>query len=445
MLCLALLMPSGLFVPPAQAAPDKVHVVVLVVDGLNPNEVTSLTMPTLHALRSQGTWYRQARSVMVAETIPNHVAMMTGAYPQRSGIPINKYWNRKRKGEVGVDMERPRLLKTKTLFTAVDKQCPGLRTASVLSKDYLFGIFRDGKGQRSADYHWDNRPFVIPGSGHAPDDATTERILDQINSKPDLLFASLGDVDRSGHVDPSEPIVTNPALRTLVMQNTDALISQIVRKLQEVGMWEDTVLIVTSDHSMDYSTPQDFISLDAVFSEDKKLAGTYEVVQNGGVDNVYVKPKFTGVDKARLLRRMRRLALEVEGVKGALYRRPNLVDPSGVRIPKAWRLDSRRAGDLIATVDPGYRFSDPDSSSNPIPGNHGHGPTRHSVALVTGGSPLVRTRDIALSRPGQVNPTNDTKILKEQSEQVDIGAKTAWLLGIREPSKQSKLDPQFQG
>ena len=132
-------------------------------------------------------------------------------------------------------------------------------------------------------------------------------------------------------------------------------------------------------------------------------------------------------------------------MKGALYGRPNRVDPSGARIPKAWRLDSRRAGDLIATVDPGYRFSDPDSSSNPIPGNHGHGPTRHSVALVTGGSPLVRTRDIAPSRPGQVNPTNDTKILKEQSEQVDIGAKTAWLLGIREPSKQSKLDPQFQG
>jgi len=132
-------------------------------------------------------------------------------------------------------------------------------------------------------------------------------------------------------------------------------------------------------------------------------------------------------------------------VKGALYRRPNRVDPSGALIPKAWRLDSRRAGDLIATVDPGYRFSDPDSSSNPIPGNHGHGPTRHSVALVTGGSPLVRTRDIAPSRPGQVNPTNDTKILKEQSEQVDIGVTTAWLLGIRDPSKQSKLGPQFQG
>ena len=64
---------------------------------------------------------------------------------------------------------------------------------------------------------------------------------------------------------------------------------------------------------------------------------------------------------------------------------------------------------------------------------------------MTGGSPLVRTRDIAPSRPGQVNPTNDTKILTEQSEQVNIGVTTAWLLGIREPSKQSKLGPQFQG
>ena len=442
---LSIVLAGSPFVSLASAAPNRVHVVVLVVDGLDPEEVTPVTMPTLDALKSSGTWYQQARSVMVAETIPNHVAMMTGAYPKRNGIPVNKYWNRRTNGEVGADMKKPGLLEAKTLFTAIDRQCPGLRTASVLSKDYLFGIFRSGAGQSSADYHWDNRPFVIPGSGHAPDNVTVEEALGQINQEPDLLFVSLGDVDRSGHVDPTEPIVTNPALRTLVLQNTDLQVRRIVTKLQEQEMWEDTVMIVVSDHSMDYSTPESFISLDAVFSEDERVAGTYEVVQNGGIDNVYVKPRFAGDEKHRLLKRMRALALRTEGVKEAFYRRLNRVHRPGPTVPNGWRINHRRVGDLIATVEPGYRFSDPDSFSNPIPGNHGHGPTRHSVALVTGGSPLVRERDVAPSRPGKVNPANDTRVLKEQSEQVDVGVTAAWLLGIKDPGRSSARGPQFQG
>lgn len=436
---------AGGILAPATAAPSPVHVVVLVIDGLDPEEVTPITMPTLDSLRSSGTWYQQARSVMVAETIPNHVAMMTGAYPRRNGIPVNKYWNRTRSGVVGPDMKKPKLLQARTLFTAIERQCPGLRTASVLSKDYLFGIFRSGAGQSSADYHWDNRPFVIPGSGHAPDNATVEEALGQINEEPDLLFVSLGDVDRSGHVDPSEPIVTNPALRTAVMQNTDLQISRIVTKLQEQSMWADTVMIVVSDHSMDYSTPESFISLDAVFSEDERVAGTYEVVQNGGIDNVYVKSRFGGTRKGRLLRRMRTLALRAEGVKEAFYRRPNPVHRSGPTVPSSWRINHRRVGDLIATVEPGYRFSDPDSSSNPIPGNHGHGPTRHSVALITGGSRIVKDMNVPPSRPRKVNPANDTRVLKEQAEQVDVGVTTAWLLGVREPARRSARGPQFQG
>ena len=81
-------------------APDpnapKLTVAVVVIDSLMPQEIgTALTpTPTLNKFRDEGTAYADSRSVFFAETIPNHVAMMTGVYPGRSGIPANTYWNR---------------------------------------------------------------------------------------------------------------------------------------------------------------------------------------------------------------------------------------------------------------------------------------------------------------------------------------------------------------
>src|SRR5690349_13170590 len=80
----------------AEPTAGKLTVVVLVVDSLMPEELgqTTPAAPNLTAFRDAGTSYSESRSVFAAETIPNHVAMMTGVYPDRSGIPGNTYWNR---------------------------------------------------------------------------------------------------------------------------------------------------------------------------------------------------------------------------------------------------------------------------------------------------------------------------------------------------------------
>ncbi|MGH3737287.1 MAG: hypothetical protein ACRDT6_16980, partial [Micromonosporaceae bacterium] len=52
----------------ALAGQDQRRVYVLVLDGLRPDEVTPTLMPQLSALRAQGTWYRNARSLPVMET-----------------------------------------------------------------------------------------------------------------------------------------------------------------------------------------------------------------------------------------------------------------------------------------------------------------------------------------------------------------------------------------
>lgn len=424
----------------ARAAEESVKVVVLVVDGLHPSEVNPGDAPNMSSLKEEGTWYEESRSIFVAETIPNHVAMMTGSYGQRSGIPVNKWWSRDPEDEAGADMEDPALLKADTLFTAIDERCPALRTAAILSKTYLHGIFsgdRDGDGSPDADYLWDPQP-VVPGSGHAPDPFTTDIVLDEIPNHPDLLFVNLGDVDRSGHVDPSG--VQDPAVRAAVLQNTDVQVGRIVDALKASGDWDKTVMFLTSDHSMDWSAPGDYISLDEVFSADERTAGRYEVIQNGGVDNIYLKPGTE--DRRTVLKAMYKLAKSTDGVAAVYYRRTNPEHRKGRVSPRSWGLRTKRLGDLMAMAEPGRRFSDPSSSSNPIPGNHGHAVTRHNVMLVTGGSSLVRAQTIEASDPGAIDPLNDTDLLPEQSESVDIGVTTAWLLGIPDPAASK---PQFQG
>ena len=103
--------------PWAGAAPRKAQrVYVLVTDGLRPDEISADCTPTLHALRDKGTWYPNARSLPLMETLPNHVMMMTGVRPDRSGVPANKIYD-PAAGEVR-DMDRPSDITVPTTSTA---------------------------------------------------------------------------------------------------------------------------------------------------------------------------------------------------------------------------------------------------------------------------------------------------------------------------------------
>jgi len=188
----------------AQAVPAKTRVYVVVIDGLRPDEVAS--MPFLASLASTGSYYTQGRGVMVAETIPNHVAMVTGVYPDRNGIVANSFPDTAT-GKVR-EAGDPALLTADSMFTLVEKQCPQLTTAAVTSKDYLYTIMnhdRTGDGKVDADINFNNTkdPTFIPGLGLTPDERTIVEATQVARSAdPDFLFVNLGSVDRVGHVDP---------------------------------------------------------------------------------------------------------------------------------------------------------------------------------------------------------------------------------------------------
>ena len=359
----AVVLSTAFGAPSARATGGRLRVYVLVVDGCRPDEITPTLTPRLHALKSAGTWFAGARSLPVMETIPNHVMMMTGVRPDRSGVPANAVYDR----DEGVvrDLDRPDDLYFPTLLERL--RDTGRTTGSVLSKEYLFGIF----GTR-ATYRWEPFP-IIPVSGHAPDAATMDALLAMVDGPdPDLVFANLGDIDRVGHSDLSGTSLR--AARTGALASTDLQVGRFVDHLRGTGRWERSVLLVLADHSMDWSVPTNLISVDSILTPRPDLRASVQIAQNGGADLLY----WTGspADRDAGLAEVRRLVAAHPGVLA-------VHDPAELRL-------GPEAGDLVTYCRAGWRFTDPTPLSNPIPGNHGHPATEPIPFLVSGGHPAVR-------------------------------------------------------
>ncbi|MGH7896357.1 MAG: alkaline phosphatase family protein [Candidatus Binatia bacterium] len=364
------------------ADPSALRVYVIVVDGLHPAEV-GLATPTLAGLKAAGTWYERSLSVMIAETLPNHAAMMTGVLPQKNGIVAND--------TAGGRQQDPKLLLVPTLVTRLETECAAVNTATVQSKTYLFNLFQanapatsgGGVEQRRADFHPDVQP-KIPLSDHALDVLTMQAFLDWVvnTPPPQFAFVNLGDVDRSGHVDPTGNLGV-PAVRQAAIVDTDTLLGVLVQLLKLQGAWESTVIIIVSDHSMDWSLPQNFVSLGAALTAAN--VGGFTLTQNGGAEIVTLaNPANTAAAATAVL--------GVAGVDRVLTRgtNPSMAD---------FGLDHERAGHVIAFAKPGWRFSDPSNTSNPIPGNHGHAITQRNVLLVSGGHPALAAANVVATNP----------------------------------------------
>jgi len=348
---------------PARAAGDRRRrAYVLVLDGCRPDEITPALMPHTSALRTEGLNHPYASSVPIMETIPNHVMMMTGVRPDRSGVPANSIYDRSL-GEVR-DLDRAGDIKVRTVIERLNKAA--YTTGTVLSKEYLYGIF----GTR-ATHRWEPGP-VVPVSGHAPDTFTMAAALAMLeHHDPHLMFVNLGDIDRMGHSDVSGPIDLK-LLRQAALASTDVQVGRFVDALQASERWSQTLVIVLADHSMDWSRPDAIVSLQPALDADPLLAGKVIIADNGGADLLYWTGDPTQIDAA--LARMIEIAKATPGVLSAH-------DPRR----STWLRTGPLGGDVVVFCKAGWRFSDPSVQSNPIPGNHGHPATRPIPFFLAGG------------------------------------------------------------
>lgn len=449
---------------PAQARVERPIVYAVVIDGLDGDRVDDGKAPFISSLLAErATYYRESRAVMIAETNPNHLAMMTGAYADASGLPGNRFAlyaqleNEDSCQPTGpVDETKPPSVTSgesadcplaETVFAAIRRQGnpEGLLTAAIFGKPKLGRIFA-GSG---VDHLWapcssgaddDSYCGQVPinrATGYALDDKTVmDEVLRTIREgvgparrRPNFTFVNLHQVDSAGH-----GFGTGPAYDVAIAQADDQ-IERLVGELRARGEWQRTVLVLMSDHSMDTTLQK--TNLTGTFESAGVAGDDFVVVQNGGVDMVYLANRLSE-GRFELLRRMRESALATDGVSEALYREPNPADGGTANTLDAahpgWRMAGPRTGDLVVTHDPGGAFSDPGSFDNPIPGNHGGPYTRDNFFAVMSGGKLVRAQSLA----GNVDAAfDDTLSNPGQAENVDVAPTVMALFGLLPPRDNS--------
>jgi len=214
------------------------RVVFVIIDALAHRHVNATTTPTLHGLASEGG-SALGRAVMTSATYPNHATFATGALPLEHGVVANWIVHEGRAGpsyDIGPA--------TPTIFDAC--RAAGRSSVAVVGDQHLVAIM----GATRADRHWPPNGVLTDdiardGHGYAANDEVLPRILDVIDGdRPDLFVAHINEPDTEAHIhgpDSADAIASYRA--------ADDCLAAIVEALRPT--WDDTVLMVVSDHDQE--------------------------------------------------------------------------------------------------------------------------------------------------------------------------------------------------
>jgi Type I phosphodiesterase / nucleotide pyrophosphatase len=459
--CLAALVPAG------EASAKKPIVYVVVIDALDGNSVEAGKTPFISSLLagegSNGAYFPQSRSVIPAETNPNHTAMMTGALPSKSGIPANTFAiyapladenSCAATGPFDTSIlpsetsgESPTCPQAETVFEAIRRQGGKRRptTSVIMGKPKLGRIFDvTYRGNRAADHIWapcttettedDGYCESVPTNPITGYAANDQIVMDEVletaeegievrgrTRRPDFTFVNLPQVDSAGHAFGT----VLPAYDVATLQ-ADIEIERLGTVLRERGEWDRTTLMIVSDHSMD-TVPQK-VNLTSVMTEGGVPEDDFVALNNeGSVDFLYLADRTAPrAERDELLATMRDLALAEPGVAEVMYRKPNKADGGRahtIRTTHPSWARGKRVGDLFATAEPGFGFTEPGLTNNPVPGNHGAPQTADNFMSVVGGWPKIKTGTVG----------GDSKRARIRNN--DVAATVMRLFGLKAPKK----------
>lgn len=190
------------------------HVVLILLDSFSPHYMAMYHLPNLRHLANEGVWYSRAQGVFPANTTANHTSILTGAYPDKTGIPNNSRYDR----DLGKLRGPLRDIQVATL-------------PEILAQHNLVTV-------ELAHFLLEGRQ-AISYPKHGPE--SFKQAMEVHN--PDLMIYLDMDVDTQGHR-------LGPYAMGDVLLKTDRDMGTIMAYLESVGKLEKTAFIVASDHSM---------------------------------------------------------------------------------------------------------------------------------------------------------------------------------------------------
>lgn len=373
---------SGLPGPIAStASPSKNRVILISLDGTRPVDLVPENFPDFAPIANRGVVASRMLPSFPTNTFPNHVTLVTGVHPSVHGIVNNRFYDEERGFFAKRDI--PGWLETEPIWSILERL--GIPTAS------YHWVGSEGKWPSGcAPRYW--KRFSVEAS----ETAKVGQILAWLDiaekdGRPRLITSWFPGADHVGHeAGPGSPRVGR------VLRTQDRALSRLIKGIGERELWDETTLIVVSDHGM--AAPVGRVNLEAALG----LASIHaEVFGTGGFASVIIYPRHLKKRESinRIIQIARSLGLEA-------FSRED--------VPSDARVSNTRFGDVLvcAPVEIALVYR-----GLSLKGFHGYAPNTEEMSALF----------VAVGR-GAERP-----LLIDQVESIDVAPTILRLLGVEVP------------
>jgi predicted AlkP superfamily pyrophosphatase or phosphodiesterase len=233
------------------------QLILISLDGYRADYLDRGYSPVVAALASEGVHAKGMRPVFPSVTYPNHYTVVTGLYPDQHGVVNNTMHDpvlgNFSPGNRAANTDGRWWDQAEPIWVTAQKD--GLRTAS---------FFYPGT---QAEIHGVRPSYWQLFDSSVQPDARVDQVLAWLDLPPDQRpsFVSLyfEQADVVGHDYGPDSMQVNAALVTV-----DAALGRLVEGLRRRGMFDETNLIVVSDHGMRGTSAQRVVVLDEIVEVD---------------------------------------------------------------------------------------------------------------------------------------------------------------------------------
>jgi len=203
------------------------RVILIGIDGLSTDGIQCAKTPNLNRLIRDGAFSLKARGVMPTVSAPNWGSMLCGAGPEQHGITNNGWTVTNHTIEPTITDDDGYF---PSIFTLIRNQMPDAKTAIFYDWKELMDLYN---GKYISKIRFD--------SGY---EEVYDHAIDYIiKESPDFAFVYAGHVDEMGHkFQHGSPEYYKS------IEDVDTKIGDLLKALDSTGLYENTNIIVISDH-----------------------------------------------------------------------------------------------------------------------------------------------------------------------------------------------------
>lgn len=252
LLFLPLLLLTACAPQPTRVAQHGYSPLILIsIDGYRHDYIKRGLSPNLAELAADGVRATAMRPAYPTLTFPNHYAIVTGLYPDHSGIVDNDFYS-----------------------PVSGKKFVYNKYASIKDPSWWGGVpiwvGAERQGKHAATEFWPGSDVAIDGvrpehwhrfDGKVTPDQRVDQVLKWLGlprgKRPDFVTLYFEQVDHAGHEGGPDSKLVNHALRVV-----DAALGRLIRGLRQRGIYHTANIIVVSDHGMRATSLKRMVVLD---------------------------------------------------------------------------------------------------------------------------------------------------------------------------------------